>query len=99
MSADATVADELAAMRKLVNALDTLDHTAQQRVLWWLGSRYKPTASIEIRREDERLEVLVNGEEVATANHDDHGWSGMDAVESATLAVARALGVEPEASE
>lgn len=49
------------------------------------------TVSIE-RPDDERIEVHVNGQVVATANHDEHGWSGMDVVEKTALAVARALG-------
>ncbi|MEU0078626.1 hypothetical protein ABZY58_12070 [Micromonospora tulbaghiae] len=50
-----------------------------------------PAVTIE-RPDDERIEVHVNGREVATANHDEHGWSGMDAVEKTALAVARAFG-------
>lgn len=49
------------------------------------------TVTIE-RPDDETMEVHVNGEVVASANHDEHGWSGMDAVERAALAVARACG-------
>lgn len=44
------------------------------------------------RPDDEHIEVHVNGQVVATANYDEHGWSGMDAVVKTALAVARALG-------
>lgn len=49
--------------------------------------------TIELDRpDDEHLQVVVNGFVVAEANHDEHGWSGMDAVEKTAVAVARALG-------
>jgi hypothetical protein len=43
------VADELAAMRKLVNALEALDHGTQARVLRWLVNRYQ---AVSIDREE-----------------------------------------------
>ncbi len=50
-------------------------------------------ARVSIRYvDDEHVEILVNGDVVASANHDEHGWSGMDAVVAAALAVAKALG-------
>lgn len=67
------------------------------------GQAFASKRKVDIRRpDDEHLEVVVNGEVVATANHDEHGWDGMGAVERTALAVARALGVdlgddEPEA--
>lgn len=45
--------------------------------------------SIE-RPGDETVEIRINGEVVASGNHDDHGWSGMDAIEKTALAVTRA---------
>ncbi|MCX5066928.1 hypothetical protein OOJ91_13835 [Micromonospora lupini] len=51
----------------------------------------RATITIE-RPDDEVLEVHVDGQLVATANHDEHGWSGMDAVEKTAIAVARACG-------
>lgn len=52
-----------------------------------------PVVTVTIERpDDETIEVYVGDELVASANHDEHGWSGMDAVERATLAVARACG-------
>lgn len=53
----------------------------------------KPVVSIE-RPDDETIQVYVNGESIISANHDEHGWSGMDAVEKTALAVARACGAE-----
>ncbi len=38
----ATVADELAAMRKVVGALEALDRGTRDRVLTWLVDRYDP---------------------------------------------------------
>lgn len=59
-----------------------------------LSKSLEPKPVVEIRRpHDEALQVVINGEVVAEANHDEHGWSGMDAVEKTALAVARALGV------
>lgn len=55
-----------------------------------------PAVSIE-RPDDEHIEVHVNGQVVASADHDEHGWSGMDAVEKTALAVARAFGAEVKA--
>lgn len=49
---------------------------------------------IEVLRDDEHLEVRIDGQTVASANYDEHGSSGMAAVEAAALAVARALGAE-----
>jgi predicted cobalt transporter CbtA len=55
----------------------------------------KPLPTVEFRRpDDERLELLVNGREVAWANHDEHGWSGMDAFEKAAVAIVKAFGGE-----
>ncbi|MEV5819238.1 hypothetical protein AB0L22_08695 [Micromonospora haikouensis] len=52
-----------------------------------------PMVAVE-RPDDEHIEVHVNGQVVASANHDEHGWDGMDAVEKTALAVARAFGAE-----
>jgi hypothetical protein len=37
--------------------------------------------------------IEIDGVEVASANHDEHGWSGMDAVVRTALAVANAAGL------
>lgn len=46
--------------------------------------------------DDEHVSILIGGVEIASANHDEHGWSGMDAVVRAALAVAEAAGLEVE---
>lgn len=51
------------------------------------------------RANDEQVEILVDGKVVASANYDEHGWSGMDAVVAAACAVARALGGEVEGDD
>lgn len=48
------------------------------------------------RPDDEVIEIYVGGTLVACANHDEHGWSGMDAVEATAVAVERAFRVELE---
>lgn len=51
-----------------------------------------PGQELEIRQpDDEHLEVWVGCQEVAHANHDEHGWSGMEAVQATAEAVHRAL--------
>lgn len=49
--------------------------------------------TVEIQRpDDETAIVLVDGKPVIHANHDDHGWAGIDiAVQTATI-IAKALG-------
>ncbi|MFG3709496.1 hypothetical protein [Micromonospora sp. NPDC047730] len=61
-------------------------------------ARSGPRISIE-RPDDERIQVHINGQEVASANHDEHGWSGMDAIERTALAVARACGARADQAE
>jgi hypothetical protein len=51
------------------------------------------------RPDDDHLVIEIDGKEIASANHDEHGWCGMDAVEQTALAVAKAAGLaidEPE---
>lgn len=53
--------------------------------------------AITLRRtDDEHLDIEVNGNVVASANHDEHGWSGMDAVEKTARAIAEAAGISVE---
>ena len=50
---------------------------------------------IYIRRpDDERMVVYVDRKEIIAANHDEHGWSGMDAIEQTVRKLGKALGVE-----
>ncbi len=51
----------------------------------------RPTITIG-RPDDDVIDIYVNGQRVASANHDDHGWTGTDAVEKTALAIARACG-------
>jgi phage pi2 protein 07 len=44
--------------------------------------------------DDEHVIIEINGEEVASANYDEHGWSGMDAVVKTATAVAKAAGLD-----
>ena len=44
--------------------------------------------------DDDHVSIEVDGRAVASANHDEHGWSGMDAVIKTATAVARAFGSE-----
>lgn len=54
---------------------------------------------LEIRRpDDETLEVWLDGELITWANHGEHGWSGMDAVEKCAVGIARALAIPVEGS-
>ena len=43
---------------------------------------------------DEQLEIFVDGATVGYFNHDDHGWSGMEAAKSLAVAIAERLGLE-----
>jgi hypothetical protein len=52
--------------------------------------------AIVIVRNDEQIEVHIDGEVVASTTYDQAGHAGMDAVEAAALRVARALNYEPE---
>jgi hypothetical protein len=62
------------------------------------AERARPRLTIT-RPDDDHLIVEIGGEEVASANHDEHGWSGMEAVEQTALAVAKAAGLEVDADD
>ena len=52
---------------------------------------------IEIQRPtDEHIDILVDGDVIASFNHDDHGWSGMEAAEQLVIRFAGKLGLEVE---
>lgn len=42
--------------------------------------------------DDDHVSIEVNGEQVAAASHDEHGWSGMEAVVKTATAIAEAAG-------
>lgn len=46
------------------------------------------------RPDPETLEVRVGKKYVGSANHDEHGWSGMSAVEELAKSMAKALGLK-----
>jgi hypothetical protein len=46
-----------------------------------------------VHLDDESLRVDVNGESLATATHENVGWSGMDLVETIVRGMAHAAGV------
>lgn len=48
----------------------------------------------EIRHADERFDVLLDGQHLIQANHDEHGWDGMGAVRKVVDGVARIIGAE-----
>lgn len=47
-----------------------------------------------VHPDDDHLRIEANGETIASANHDEHGWSGMDAVEKTARAIAEAAGLD-----
>lgn len=49
------------------------------------------TGRVTVNPDDEYLDVEVDGSVVFTADHDEHGWSGIDAVKATALAVGQAL--------
>jgi hypothetical protein len=48
------------------------------------------------REDEEHVEVLLNGVEVASANHDEDGWGGMEVVVNLVHAIAGVLGIPVE---
>lgn len=52
------------------------------------------THRFEVRHADESFEVRLDGQHVMSANHDEHGWDGMDAVRKVVDNVARIIGAE-----
>ena len=46
--------------------------------------------------DDEVIEFFVGGKSVGSANHDAHGWDGMELAEKLFMAVAVAVGAEVE---
>lgn len=46
------------------------------------------------RRDEEHVEILIDGESLGSANHDNEGWAGMETVESLAVNIADKLGME-----
>jgi hypothetical protein len=78
--------DDLQPRDRVVGELETL------LAYPWPIASTGPAQALEIRQpDDEHLEVWIGGHEVASANHDDHGWSGMAAVQTTAENVHKAL--------
>ena len=91
-----------AAVQRYVDELETRDEVLPrdrlvEELAMLLGYPYPradagPGQELEIRQpDDEHLEVWIGGREIASANHDEHGWSGMAAVQSTAEGVHKAL--------
>ena len=46
-----------------------------------------------VRPDPEKLEVYLDGTLIASTNHDEHGWAGIDMVEDVVEAIAEQLGI------
>ena len=78
--------DELQPRDRIVGELDSL------LAYPWPVASAGPGQELEIRQpDDEHVEVWIGGREVASANHDEHGWSGMAAVQTTAENVHKAL--------
>jgi hypothetical protein len=47
-----------------------------------------------VRQGERNLSIEVNGEQVASASQEEHGWSGMEAVAETARAIAEAAGLD-----
>lgn len=54
----------------------------------WPGA---PELVCDYPENDEHLVITLGGQEVASASHDEHGWAGMEAVQTTAEAVYKAL--------
>ena len=45
---------------------------------------------------DEHIQILLDGEQVGSFNHDEHGWSGMFSAADLAIAIAKKLDIETE---
>lgn len=78
--------DELQPRDRIVGELDSL------LAYPWPIASAGPGQALEIRQpDDEHVEVWIGGREVASASHDEHGWSGMAAVQATAQEVHKAL--------
>lgn len=44
--------------------------------------------------DDEQEAYLIDGKEISSSNHDDHGWSGMGSMRDMFTSIAKHLGAE-----
>lgn len=76
--------DELQPRDRVISELDTL-----------LAYPWPGRGELELvaghPEDDEHLVITLGGEEVAAANHDEHGWAGMEAVQTTAEAVHKAI--------
>jgi hypothetical protein len=78
--------DELQPRDRVVDDLSTL------LAYPWPVATGGPGQELEVERpDDETVIVKVGGRLVAGANHDDHGWAGMDLLETTARNVHRAV--------
>jgi hypothetical protein len=78
--------DELQPRDRVVDDLSTL------LAYPWPVATGGPGQELEVERpDDETVIVKVGGQLVAGANHDDHGWAGMDLLETTARNVHRAV--------
>lgn len=47
-------------------------------------------------QDEEQIELFVGEKSIATLNHDEHGWSGMQAAEKLFEKIAKAVGAKFE---
>lgn len=46
------------------------------------------------RVSDDRIDYALDGEHLVNANHDDHGWAGMEEIEKLVKAIAGKIGAD-----
>jgi hypothetical protein len=79
--------------RRRVVELEAELEDARQEIGRLRALAERPLPVVQFRRpHDEILDLLIDGVEVASANHDDHGWSGMAAFEKLAVTLVKAFG-------
>ena len=58
------------------------------------ATQQEPTASVLVLKEvgDETMEVIANGQPIATLTHDEHGWAGMRLAENLLTEISKVFG-------
>jgi hypothetical protein len=86
-----------AAVQRYADELETQDEVLPrdrivEELAMILGYPWSTSVELEIERpDDETLTVKVGGELIAGANHDEHGWAGMDLLETTARNVHKAV--------
>lgn len=65
----------------------------EKRMKLELEKKAKHTINLK-RPDEETLEIYVDGESVGDFNHDEYGWTGMEAAEKVITKLAEKLGIE-----